>query len=169
MDYDGLNPLQPEIAKIIKCSPKSQSLIAKVTKQAKQALNIPLEQRKLSQQQRVKVYNYLVNINSQPDTESPKAPNNMPVNIHSQPDSAIIDPFSIVRVAFYLPQDNSRQRSVVALDGFLINALAAKGINRENIPQWLTDQLEQWGEFSPAIGITRQVRYLITLTTTNNH
>ena len=62
MAYDGTTPLQAEIAKLIKCSPKNQSKIANVTKQAKLDLGITSKARRLPAKVKLQIYVHLVEI-----------------------------------------------------------------------------------------------------------
>ncbi|MFK5950332.1 MAG: hypothetical protein QM500_16360 [Methylococcales bacterium] len=191
MKYDGTTPLQPIVAKLIGCSPKSQGKIAKTIKAAKEALGITSKARVLPPKIRVKVYKWLVSqpcndkpveiisqdskpaastcqadvkINLQPDT-------NKPVKIISHPDTKTtnkpvkivsqINPFDNLQVAFYIVRDGQRIRQGIALDGFFIDALKLLGIEREAVPSWVQSAIDGWTSFDPKLPVTRQIKYLI--------
>jgi len=166
MTYDGLTKLQPEIAKIIGCPLTNQKKIAHETKKAKLALGIDAGKRILNPEERVRVYNYLVELYSHPQDApveivsqdnapeplKPESTNNKPVELYSH-----IDNFDNVRIAFY----TGKKRQVIALDGFFINALASIGISKQQTPQWVTEQVKDWTAFDAKLPVTRQVKYLI--------
>ena len=114
-----------------------------------------------------------VEIISQPDNNKPveiySQPNdNEPVNIVSHPnDNKAVELFSHtnnfdnVRIAFYIMRKGQRERQVISLDGFLINALLSIGISKQDVPQWLQAQVDDWTAFDGQLPITRQVKYLI--------
>lgn len=195
MDYDGTTPLQPEIAKLIKCSPKNQSKIAKVTKKAKLDLGITSKARRLPTETKLQIYTHLVELYSQtskkgsvdiisqsnsndpveiisqenttetlaPKTTQPtaveinsQADNNKPVEIYSHTDN-----FDNVRIAFYVIRDGKRERQVISLDGFFINALARIKVSKQEVPQWVQAQVDDWTAFDSKLPITRQVKFLI--------
>ncbi len=62
---------------------------------------------------------------------------------------------------FYVMRKDKRERQVIALDGFLINALASIGISKQDAPQWVQAQVNEWTAFDSQLPITRQVKYLI--------
>ena len=90
-----------------------------------------------------------VEIISQPD-------NNESVELFSHTNN-----FTNVRIAFYIVRKGKRERQVIALDGFLINALASIGISKQDAPQWVQAQVNAWTAFDSKLPITRQVKYLI--------
>ena len=90
------------------------------------------------------------------------------VEIISQPDSnesvelfSHTNNFANVRIAFYIMRKGKRERQVIALDGFFINALASIGISKQDAPQWVQAQVNDWTAFDGQLPITRQVKYLI--------
>jgi len=100
MKYDGTTPLQPVIAELIGCSPKTQAKIAAEIKKAKSALGIKSKARVLPTVTRLQIFNYIVEINSQhensnpveivsqdnaPEPLTPESTTNEPVEINSQP------------------------------------------------------------------------------------
>ncbi len=54
-----------------------------------------------------------------------------------------------------------RERQVISLDGFFINALASIGLSKQAVPQWVQAQVNDWKAFDAQLPITRQVKYLI--------
>jgi len=171
MAYDGTTPLQPLIADLIGCSPKSQSKIAKVTKQAKLDLGITSKARNLPPETKIQIYSYIVELYSQPT-------NDESVEIISQnAEPAIAEPentqqaaveinshipnFDNVRIAFYIMRDGKRERQVISLDGYFINALASIKVSKQAVPQWVQSQVDEWTAFDCQLPITRQVKYLI--------
>ena len=108
--------------------------------------------------------------NGAPESTQQKAgsPHSSAVEIISQPDKDdVVELFSHttnfdnVRIAFYIMRNNKRERQVIALDGFLINALASIGISKQDAPQWVQTQVDDWTAFDSQLPITRQVKYLI--------
>lgn len=193
MAYDGTTPLQPIIAELIGCSPKNQSKIANVTKQAKLDLGITSKARRLPAETKIQIYKHLVELYSQRN-------DNEIVEIISQPDSAIpvetisqantakipepqntqqttveinsqdnkgveifshTNNFDNVRVAFYVIRDGKRERQVISLDGYFINALSSIKVSKQGVPQWVQAQINNWTAFDSKLPITRQVKYLI--------
>lgn len=69
--------------------------------------------------------------------------------------------FDNVRIAFYIMRDSKRERQVISLDGFFINALASIKVSRKNAPQWVQAQVDNWTDFDSKLPVTRQVKYLI--------
>jgi len=103
----------------------------------------------------------LVELSSQdskpkPAQQKTKKTNQSTVEIISQ-----LNNFDNVRIAFYIMRNNKRERQVIALDGFLINALASIGISKQDAPQWVQAQVDEWTAFDSQQPITRQVKYLI--------
>lgn len=76
MNYDGTASLAPAVALLIGCSPKNHVKIAKVLKDAKQALAIGSKSKRLEPEIKLTIYNYLV--------EQYPQSNNMPVKTNSQ-------------------------------------------------------------------------------------
>jgi len=91
-----------------------------------------------------------------PAQQKTKNPNQSTVEIISQ-----LNNFDNVRIAFYIMRNNKRERQVIALDGFLINALASIGISKQDAHQWVQAQVDDWTAFDSQLPITRQVKYLI--------
>ncbi len=111
-----------------------------------------------------------VELFSQDSTPKPtlENPQPSPVEIISQPnDNEPVELFSHtnnfdnVRIAFYIMRKGQRERQVIALDGFFINALASIGISKQDAPQWVQAQVDDWTAFDAQLPITRQVKYLI--------
>ena len=71
--------------------------------------------------------------------------------------------FDNVRIAFYIMRKGKRERQVISLDGFFINALASINISKQDAPQWVQAQVNDWKAFDVQLPITRQVKYLIML------
>jgi len=71
--------------------------------------------------------------------------------------------FDNVRIAFYIMRKGKRERQVISLDGFFINALASINISKQDAPQWVQAQVNNWKAFDVQLPITRQVKYLIML------
>ncbi|BCG63898.1 MAG: hypothetical protein methR_P1644 [Methyloprofundus sp.] len=193
MAYDGTTPLQPLIAELIGCSPKNQSKIANVTKQAKLDLGITSKARRLPHKTKIQIHkhlvelysqsddNKLVEIISQPDSAKPvetisqdnatkiPEPQNtqqITVEINSQDNECVeifshANNFDNVRVAFYVTRDGERERQVISLDGYFINALASIKVSKQDVPQWVQAQVNDWMAFDSKFPITRQVKYLI--------
>jgi len=107
---------------------------------------------KNTQQAPVELYSQ----DSKPNPVQPKTANQDTVEIISQTNN-----FDNVRIAFYIMRNNKRERQVIALDGFLINALASIGISKQDAPQWVQAQIDDWTAFDSQMPITRQVKYLI--------
>ena len=108
--------------------------------------------------------------NGAPESTQQKAesPHSNTVEIISQPDNnesvelfSHTNNFTNVRIAFYIVRKGKRERQVIALDGFLINALASIGISKQDAPQWVQAQVNAWTAFDSKLPITRQVKYLI--------
>ena len=161
MAYDGTTPLNQAVADLIKCSPKNNNKLAKVIGQAKNDLGITSKAKKLPTEINLQIYSHLVELYSQ-------TTNTEPVEIISQPDNnesvelfSHTNNFTNVRVAFYVTRNDKRERQVIALDGFLINALASIGISKQDAPQWVQAQVNAWTAFDSKLPITRQVKYLI--------
>ncbi|OQK16739.1 hypothetical protein AU255_02190 [Methyloprofundus sedimenti] len=101
MSYDGTTALQPVIAELLGISPKSQEQIARATKEAKIALSIDLKVRRLSPEDRLRVYEYLKGGQlDKADTSSEPKPKQIPepgqqktsVEINSQTVESISHP-----------------------------------------------------------------------------
>lgn len=73
----------------------------------------------------------------------------------------MIDNFDNVRNAFYINRKGKRERQVISLDGFYINALASINVSKQDVPQWVQAQVDDWTAFDSQLPITRQVKYLI--------
>lgn len=163
MAYDGTTPLNKAVADLIGCSPKNNNKLAQVIGQAKNELGITSKAKKLPTETNQQIYSHLVELYSQPI-------NNEPVNIISQPaNNEAVELFSHtnnfdnVRIAFYIMRKGKRERQVISLDGFLINALASIGISKQDAPQWVQAQVDDWTAFDGQLPITRQVKYLIMM------
>lgn len=78
------------------------------------------------------------------------------VNIYSHTTN-----FDNVRIAFYIMRNGKRERQVIALDGYFLNALASIGISRKDTPQWVQVRVDDWTAFDAQLPITRQVKFLI--------
>jgi len=161
MAYDGTTSLNKAVADLIKCSPKNNNKLAQVIGQAKNDLGIASKAKKLPTEIHLQIYNHLVELYSQVASADP-------VEIISQPDKddavelfSHINNFDNVRIAFYIMRKDKRERQVIALDGFLINALASIGISKQDAPQWVQTHVNDWTGFDSQQPITRQVKYLI--------
>jgi len=237
MKYDGTTPLAPAVAEIIGCSPKNQTKIAEVMKQAKLDLNIITKARNLPAEIRVQIYNHLVDKYSQPvetnsqesvdintqdvetvtqdnveviaqpveiETQDTVETNTQPVETNSRDDvekysqpveiikqvldvtlqnNVITDVsvrsesvkinsqvdklfshtnnFDNVRIGFYVLHNGKRERKVIAIDGYFINALATIGILKKDVPQWVQSAVDSWTPFDRKLPITQQVKHLI--------
>jgi len=187
--YDGTTPLKEAIALLVGCSPKSNTKLASLLKPAKEVLNIT--GKRLTDEQQLKIYNWVAEKFSQENTEvndveiisqPEKLSDNLisqavvevDAELFSQPkikkeviknDSAEIishtDIFDSVRVSFYIQRNGKRERQVIALDGFFINALSSMDVPRSAVPQWVQAQIDDWSSFDAQLPITRQVKYLI--------
>lgn len=69
--------------------------------------------------------------------------------------------FDTVRIAFYISRKGKRVRQVIAIDGYFINALASIEVSKQDAPQWVQAQVDDWIDFDAQLPITRQVKYLI--------
>lgn len=96
-----------------------------------------------------KPHNLAVNIISQTTS-------NNPVELYSHTPN-----FDNLRVAFYAVRNNKRERQVISLDGYFINALASIKVSKQDVPQWVQAQVDEWTAFDSQLPITRQVKYLI--------
>ena len=112
----------------------------------------------------------IISQDNQPTTPEPKTEQQTPVELFSQPDNdepveiiSQVNNFDNVRLAFYIVRKGERERQVIALDGFFINALASIGIAKQDAPQWVQTQVDDWTAFDGQLPITRQVKYLIML------
>ncbi len=183
MAYDGTTRLNLAVADLIGCSPQNNNKLAKVIGQAKSDLCITSKARKLSPGINQQIYSHLVKIYSQPTNNAPvelysqdseptppksESSHQSTVEIISQPDNnesvelfSHTNNFTNVRLAFYVMRKDKRERQVIALDGFLINALASIGISKQDAPQWVQAQVNEWTAFDSQLPITRQVKYLI--------
>jgi len=177
MAYDGTTSLNKAVADLIECSPKNNNKLSKVIGQAKKELGIVSKARKLPAEINFQIYSHLVELFSQekpPTIESSHAPveiitqNNEPVI----PDLKTIQQTSVelfaqmknfdnVRLAFYIMRKGKRERQVISLDGFFINALASIRVSKQDAPQWVQVQVDGWTAFDSQLPITRQVKYLI--------
>jgi len=73
-----------------------------------------------------------------------------------------LNDFDSLRVAFYVKKRGIKTRLVIALDGFLVNALMKKtGIDRQALPKWVQEATNRWTAFDPLLPVTRQVKMLI--------
>jgi len=208
MAYDGTTRLNLAVADLIGCSPKNNNKLAKVIGQAKNDLGITSKAKKLPTELNQQIYNYLVELYSQPTNNKPvdiisqaikpviaepentqppvelysqdsvpkplplkpENPQQSTVEIISQPDNnesvelfSHTNNFDNVRIAFYIMRKDKRERQVIALDGFFINALASINISKQDAPQWVQAQVNDWKAFDVQLPITRQVKYLIML------
>lgn len=193
--YDGTGKLAEAIADLCGLSVKSQGAIAKLIKQAKDALKItgkakvmPVDtklaiwqwhyDRLHSTQQPVEIISQVpdnepVEIYSQTAQTEPveiisQLPDNDAVEIVSQPEGELeVNNLDVIRIAFYANKDGKRIRQVIALDGFYINGLtAATGITRQYLPKWVQTAVDEYRPFDPHYAVTRQVKYLIVRTMT---
>jgi len=171
MTYDGTTRLNQAVADLIECSPKNNNKLAKVIGQAKKTLGITCKARKLPAELNQKIYQHLVELYSQPtDDESveiilqntepaiaePENTQQTPVELFSHTNN-----FDNVRIAFYIMRDGKRERQVISLDGYFINALASIKVLKQDVPQWVQAQVNEWTAFDSKLPITRQVKYLI--------
>lgn len=117
-----------------------------------------------------------VAINSQPESVEIilQTSSNQPVEYisHSVPGKSVetisqlalspsVDLFSQTRVAFYVQKAGQRSRQVIALEGYYLNALAALGVSKADVPKWVQAAVDNWAAFAPDLPITRQVKCLI--------
>jgi len=72
-----------------------------------------------------------------------------------------VELFSQTRIAFYVQKHGKRERQVIALEGYYLNALAVLGVNKAEVPKWVQAAVDNWIAFDPELPITRQVKYLI--------
>jgi len=184
MAYDGNSPLQPLIAELIGCSPKNQAKIAKVTKQAKLDLGITSKARRLPVETKIQIYAHLVELYSQSNDVNSvqiiphevnaesvetisQGTDNGAVEIYSQSAtvnrdvSSHLNNFDNLRIAFYTKKDAKRVRQVISIDGYFINALSSIKVTKQDVPQWVQTQVNNWQAFDSKLPITRQVKYLI--------
>ena len=153
-NYDGETNLQPAIAALCGCSFKNQGKIAKLIKQAKDALGI--EGKYLTNQQRAAVYKWhadkLVTADDMAtaDDLAVIADNltsgNEPVeykqvNIDGsieQTKADLYPAYTVVKLAFYTENDGIKERRGIDIKGYFLNALMAKtGIDKKSIPAWI--------------------------------
>jgi len=173
MAYDGTTSLNKAVADLIKCSPKSNNKLAKVIGQAKNDLGIASKAKKLPREKHLQIYNHLVELYSQ-NNKSESTPqkaessHSNAVEIISQTDKddtvevfSHTTNFDNIRIAFYILRKGKRERQVIALDGFFINALTSIGISKQDAPKWVQVQVNEWADFDAQLPITRQVKYLI--------
>ena len=85
---------------------------------------------------------------------------------NAHPASIISKPYDIFRkhrVAIYVTRQGERVRTVVALDGFLLNALMLKtGIEKKEVPKTVQRLIDECGPaFNGNHQVTCQVNYLI--------
>lgn len=173
MAYDGTTPLNKAVADLIECSPKNNNKLAKVIGQAKNDLSMTSKARKLPTELNQQIYNHLVELYSHStDNEpveiisqnikttiaTPEKPQQAPVELYSHTNN-----FDNIRVAFYIMRKGKKERQVISLDGFFINALASIGLSKQEVPQWVQAQVNDWTDFDAQLPITRQVKYLIML------
>lgn len=181
MSYDGTTPLNKAVADLIGCSPKNNNKLAQVIGQAKNDLSIASKALKLSPDINQQIYSHLVElfsqitnndnvniisqtaisepveINSQDNEPTePETKQQTPVELFSQ-----INNFDNVRIAFYIVRNGKRERQVISLDGFFINALASIKVSKQDAPQWVQAQVNGWTAFDSQLPITRQIKYLI--------
>ncbi|MDP3877152.1 MAG: hypothetical protein Q8Q50_09235 [Methylobacter sp.] len=193
--YDGTGKLAEAIADLCGLSPKSQGQIAKLIKQAKDALKITSKAKVMPTDTKLAIWRWhydrlhpageSVEIISQLPGNEPveifsQLPDNdaveiiaqsvqvEPVEIISQPeDEPEVNNLDVIRIAFYANKDGKRTRQVIALDGFYLNGLiAATGITRQDVPKWIQAAVDGWIAFDAHLPITRQVKYLIVRTMT---
>ncbi len=184
MAYDGITKLSTAIADLIGCSPKSNNKLSGIIGQAKNDLNISLTSKRLSPETNQQIYRHIVELYSHPksteqQTPTPEKATSPPVEIISQENNApveLLNPakgktndFDNVRIAFYIMRNNKRIRQVIAIDGFLINALASIGVSKQNAPKWVQAQVNDWINFDSKQPITRQVKCLIVKAVIKNH
>ena len=173
MSYDGTTPLYKAVAELIGCSPKSNNKLSQVVKKTKVDLGITTKARKPSPETNQQIYNYLVEKYSQKNKPKPAlqisgSPHPIPVEINSQDTKnkpveifSHTTNFDNVRIAFYIIRKGKRERQVISLDGYFINALLSIGISKQEVPQWVQSQVNEFTAFDALLPITRQVKYLI--------
>jgi len=181
--YDGTGKLAEAIADLCGLSPKSQGQIAKLIKQAKDALKITSKAKVMPTDTKLAIWQWhydrlhpageSVEIVSQlPDNDAveiiAQSVQAEPVEINSQPeDEPEVNNLDVIRIGFYTTKDGKRTRQVIALDGFYLNGLiAATGITRQGVPKWVQAAIDSWGAFDAHLPVTRQVKYLIVRTLT---
>ncbi|MDO9142355.1 MAG: hypothetical protein Q7U38_18710, partial [Methylobacter sp.] len=162
--YDGTGKLAEAIAALSGLSPKSQGQIAKLIKQAKDALKITTKAKVLPTDTKLAIWQWhydRLHSNEQPVEIISQLPDSEPVEIVSQAvdsepveiisqvtdskpveiisqteDEPEVNNLDIIRIAFYTNKDGKRIRQVIAVDGFYINGLiAATGIARQDVPK----------------------------------
>jgi len=98
----------------------------------------------------------IITQNNEPERPEIKTIQQTPVELFSQ-----MNDFDNVRLAFYIVRKGKRERQVISLDGFFINALASIKVSKQDAPQWVQAQVDGWTAFDSQLPITRQVKYLI--------
>lgn len=162
MSYDGTTTVTTEIARLYGFSPKSQAKTAKLMKEARVALNIG-NNKHLTPKQNTAIFEYHqskakpvehVSQTVIESVENIQQPTNEAVEYISQH----YDPYKLARVAFYTNIGGIKKRQVVALHGFMLNALmvAIKSSRKPDIPKWLNNQ-----PFIAGLPITLQVQQAI--------
>jgi len=121
-----------------------------------QAINPAIAEPENTQQPSVELYSQDSVPN--PPPLKPEKPQQSTVEIISH-----VNNFDNVRIAFYIMRKDKRERQVISLDGFFINALASINISKQDAPQWVQAQVNDWKAFDVQLPITRQVKYLIML------
>ncbi len=182
--YDGVGKLAEAIADLCGLSVKSQGAIAKLIKQAKDALKITSKAKVMPVDTRLAIWRWhydRLHPAGAPVEIIAQVPDNEPVEIITQPESVTpveiiaqvdddepeVNNLDVIRVAFYVTKDGKRERRVIALDGFYINGLiAATGITRQGVPKWVQTAVDEYRPFDPRYAVTRQVKYLIVRTIT---
>jgi hypothetical protein len=71
--------------------------------------------------------------------------------------------FDRLKTRLTYSKEGERVRTVIALDGFYINALASIGVEQKDVPAWLKSRLSEWKAFNPSKPITQQLKGLIVL------
>lgn len=69
--------------------------------------------------------------------------------------------FDNMRIGFYITRNGKKERQVIAIDGYLTNALATIGVLKKDVPQWVQSAVDSWSPFDSKLPITRQVKFLI--------
>jgi hypothetical protein len=89
-------------------------------------------------------------------TDSNNAVDNETVNNDNYSDNAVI------KIAFRTNTYNENKRQCVTLEGDTVNLLMlATGIDKQGVPKWVQNAVNEWTAFDDKLPITRQVRRLI--------
>lgn len=134
MNYDGTTPVSIELARLYGFSPKSSVKVAAAMAEARTALVLGNGKR-LTPQQNMAILQYHQGVKGVEDN-SQAAINGVEDISQPYPDDKLI------RMAFYTVIDGTRKRQVIALHGFMFNALmvALGSADKQDVPKWLNNQ-----------------------------